>query len=134
VVASGTAPVQAAVIGTPFVVVYRVSDTTFRMAKRLVRYPVEIPAQEDEHGNLPIAMVNLIAGRRVVSELLQEHFNAEAVAVALRPLLTDTPERAAQVDALAKVRASLQSPTAHSAIERLRDAVLASIPSHTTKQ
>jgi lipid-A-disaccharide synthase len=134
VVASGTATVQAAVIGTPFVVVYRVSDTTFRLAKKLVRYPVEIPAQEDEYGNLPIAMVNLIAGRRVVPELLQEHFNAENVAAALRPLLAHSPERAAQVEALAKVRASLQSPTAYSAIERLRDAVLASIPSSMTKQ
>ena len=50
VVASGTATVQAAVIGNPFVVVYRVSDMTYRVAKRLVQYPAEIPAQVDEAG------------------------------------------------------------------------------------
>ena len=76
VVASGTATVQAAVIGNPFVVVYRVSPLTFRLAKRLIRYPAEIPAQEDAYGNLPIAMVNLIAGRRVVPELIQQQFTA----------------------------------------------------------
>ncbi|HWZ52325.1 MAG TPA: lipid-A-disaccharide synthase, partial [Granulicella sp.] len=48
VVASGTATVQAAVIGNPFVVVYRVSALTFALAKQLVQYPPEIPAQEDE--------------------------------------------------------------------------------------
>ncbi|HEX3372556.1 MAG TPA: lipid-A-disaccharide synthase, partial [Edaphobacter sp.] len=49
VVASGTATVQAAVIGNPCVVVYRVSPLTFRLAKRLVRYPPEIwnPSQVD---------------------------------------------------------------------------------------
>ena len=124
VVASGTATVQAAVIGTPFAVVYRVSGLTFKAAKRLVRYPPEIPAGQDEHGNLPIAMVNLVAGRRVVPELLQEHFTGESVAAALQPLLGDTPERAAQVAALAEVRARLQSPTGRTAIERLQETVL----------
>ena len=106
-VASGTATVQAAVIGNPFVVVYRVSNMTFRVAKRLVRYPAEIPAQVDEAGNLPVGMVNLIAGRRVVPELLQERFTAENVAAALRPLLEDGPERARMMADLAEVRAKL---------------------------
>ena len=93
VVASGTATVQAAVIGNPFVVVYRVSPLTFWLAKRLVRYPPEIwtPPRSMPDGNLPIAMVNLIAGRRIVPELLQDRFTAENVAAALRPLLADTP-------------------------------------------
>ena len=127
VVASGTATVQAAVIGTPFVAVYRVSRLTFAAAKRLVRYPAEIPAQTDAHGNLPIAMVNLIAGRRVVPELLQDQFTAENIVVHLKPLLGDTPERAAQVAALAEVRRRLQSPTGQTAVERLRDAVLTAL-------
>ncbi|WP_245536068.1 lipid-A-disaccharide synthase [Terriglobus roseus] len=124
VVASGTATVQAAVIGIPFLLVYRVSDLTFKAAKRLVRYPVEIPAEEDAHGNLPIGMVNLVAGRRIVPELLQEHFTGEAAAAALRPLLEDSPERAAQIAALAEVRHKLQSPNHRTGIESLRDAVL----------
>jgi lipid-A-disaccharide synthase len=119
VVASGTATVQAAVIGNPFVVVYRVSGLTFRVAKRLVRYPVEIPAPVDELGNLPIAMVNLIAGKRIVPELLQERFTAEEVAAALRPLLADGPEREAMIADLAEVRAKLQAPAGFSAIQRV---------------
>jgi lipid-A-disaccharide synthase len=107
VVASGTATVQATVIGNPFVVVYRVSDMTFRVAKRLVRYPAEIPAQEDEAGNLPVGMVNLIAGRRVVPELLQERFTGANVAAVLGPLLADGPERSRMMLDLADVRARL---------------------------
>ncbi len=58
VVASGTATVQAAIIGTPFLVVYRVSRLTFWLAKRLIHYPPEIwnPTRPDPGGNLPIAM------------------------------------------------------------------------------
>ena len=107
VVASGTATVLAAVVGNPFVVVYRVSDVTYRVAKRLVRYPPEIPAEVDEAGNLPVGMVNLMAGRRVVPELLQERFTAENVAAALRPLLADGPERERMIADLAEVRAKL---------------------------
>ena len=124
VVASGTATVQAAVIGTPFVVVYKVSSLTFRLAKALVRYPAEIPAQQDEYGNLPIAMVNLIAKRRVVPELLQENFTAANVVAALTPLLGNTPQREEQIEALHEVRRRLLSPTDRTAMESLRDAVL----------
>ena len=66
VVASGTATVLAAVVGNPFVVVYRVSAVTFALAKKLVMYPEEFPRMKDLDGNLPVAMVNLIAGRRAV--------------------------------------------------------------------
>lgn len=128
VVASGTATVQAAVIGTPFVVVYRVSNLTFRMAKALVKYPPEIPAQVDEHGNLPIAMVNLIAKRRAVPELIQEQFTGANVAATLKPLLANTPQREEQIEALAEVRRRLLSPTERTAIESLRDAVLEALP------
>jgi len=123
VVASGTATVQAAVIGNPFVVVYRVSPLTFRLAKRLVRYPAEIPAQEDAYGNLPIAMVNLIAGRRVVPELIQQQFTAADVANALRPLLADTPERAQMIACLAEVRRMLLPPGGAGSIRRVCDTV-----------
>jgi lipid-A-disaccharide synthase len=107
VVASGTATVQALTIGNPFVVVYRVSRLSFALLKRLVRYPKEIPAEADEAGNLPVGMVNLIAGKRIVPELLNERFTAENVAEALRPLLADGPERARMVAELAEARAKL---------------------------
>jgi lipid-A-disaccharide synthase len=127
VVASGTATVQAAVIGNPFVVVYRVSPLTFRLAKRLVRYPPEIwnPKQPDLSGNLPIAMVNLIAGHRVVPELLQDQFTASNVASTLRPLLSDGPERDQMIADLAEVRHTLQPPQGLNSIQQVCDAVVA---------
>jgi lipid-A-disaccharide synthase len=125
VVASGTATVQAAVIGNPFVVVYRVSPITFWLAKRLVRYPAEIwnPTQVDFDGNLPIGMVNLIAGGRVVAELLQTRFTAENVAAALRPLLATTHERERMIADLAEVRRALLPPPGTSSIQQVSDIV-----------
>jgi lipid-A-disaccharide synthase len=109
-VASGTATVLAAIVGNPFVVVYQVSALTFALAKRLVRYPGEFPDMADSAGNLPVAMPNLIAGRRIVPELLQNHFTAQNVAAELAPLLADSPERHAQIVALAELRHSLLAP------------------------
>jgi lipid-A-disaccharide synthase len=129
IVASGTATVQALTIGTPFVVVYRVSPLTFAIAKRLVRYPVEIPAQPDADGNLPIAMPNLIAGRRIVPELLNARFTAANVAAALRPLLDDSPERARAIADLAEARASLLPTPDSDPIQRVADAAEALLES-----
>lgn len=107
VVASGTATVLAAIVGNPFVVVYRVSPLTFALARRLVRYPEEFPDMADATGTQPVAMVNLIAGRRIVPELLQDRFTAANVASALAPLLVEGPEREAQITALAELRQRL---------------------------
>nr|WP_158791627.1 lipid-A-disaccharide synthase [Granulicella sp. L60] len=123
IVASGTATVQAAVIGNPFVVVYRVSPLTFHMAKRLIEYPAEVPAQTDADGNLPIAMVNLIAGRRIVPELLQSRFTAENILAALDPLLSDTPQRSQMIADLADVGRILRPTDESSSIRRVCDAV-----------
>lgn len=130
VVASGTATVQAAVIGNPFVVVYRVSPLTFRLAKRLVHYPREIwpPDDLDADGNLPIAMVNLIAGRRIVPELLQTRFTAENVAATLGPLLADGPERDKMIADLAEVRRSLQPLPGTGSIQQVSNAIDALLP------
>ena len=124
IVASGTATVQAAVIGNPFVVVYKVSPLTFNLAKRLVHYPPEVwSAGTDEHGNLPIAMVNLIAGRRVVPELIQENFTAAKVSSALRPLLGDTPERSQMIADLGQLRQRLLPRPGAGSIGQVADAV-----------
>ncbi|MDQ2925109.1 MAG: lipid-A-disaccharide synthase [Acidobacteriota bacterium] len=127
VVASGTATIQAAVIGNPLVVVYRVSPLTFALAKKLVEYPAEFPDMADASGNQPIAMVNLIAQRRLVPELLQQNFTAANVAQALAPLLVDGPERQQQIGGLAEVRRRLQPLASQSSISRLADAVLAAL-------
>jgi lipid-A-disaccharide synthase len=130
IVASGTATVQALTIGNPFVVVYRVSALTFALAKRLIRYPAEVgdpAALKDADGNLPIAMVNLIAGRRIVPELLNRRFTAQNVATALRPLLDDTPARGQMIADLAEARAKLLPPKTstppRTPIERVCDVI-----------
>ncbi len=109
VVASGTATVLAAIVGNPFVVVYRVSGLTFALAKKLVEYPEELNAKRDLHGNLPVSMVNLIAQQRLVPELLQGDFTAANVASALTPLLNDGLERERQIQGLNDVRRRLAS-------------------------
>ncbi len=95
VVASGTATVEAALIGNPFIVVYRLSRASYAVAKRFVTVP-------------HIAMANLIAGHRVVPELIQDAFTPQSVAAALRPLIESTPARAAMKLSLAEIRQSLQ--------------------------
>jgi lipid-A-disaccharide synthase len=122
IVASGTATVQALTIGNPFIVVYRVSSLTYSILKRLIRYPTEIPAQPDADGNLPIAMPNLIAGRRIVPELLNDRFTAANLAAALRPLLDDTPARAQMIADLAETRAKLLPIPDSNPIQRVCDA------------
>jgi lipid-A-disaccharide synthase len=107
VVASGTATVQALTIGNPFVVVYRVSPLTYTIAKRLIRYPAEIPTRRAADGNLPIAMPNLIAGRRIVPELINQRFTAQNLASELRLLLEDSPERTQMIADLTETRARL---------------------------
>lgn len=124
IVASGTATIQALILGNPFLVVYRVSRTTFALAKRLIQYPPEIPAPVDEAGNLPIAMVNLIAGKRIVPELINDRFTAQTVASSLKPLLEDGPERERMIADLAEARARLFAGGAGTPVERVAAAVL----------
>ena len=129
IIASGTATVQAALIGNPFVVVYRVSPLTFKLAKSLVWYPPEVwPTEEgtDREGNLPIAMPNLIAGRRIVPELLQSRFTPELLAETLAPLLAETPTRTRQLADLAALRTRLTT-SGLTSIDHVRDAVLAAL-------
>ena len=99
ITASGTATVQAALHGRPMVVVYRLSPLSYRLGRRFVHV-------ED------VAMVNLIAGRRIVPELIQDDCTAERIAAETISLLTD-PQRAEQTHrALADVRAKLGGPGA----------------------
>ena len=96
VVASGTATVEAALLGTPMVVVYRLSAWTYRLGRRFVRVPY-------------YAMVNLIAGRRLVPELIQADFTPERVAAELLPLLDATEARRNMTVGLGEVREKLGS-------------------------
>jgi lipid-A-disaccharide synthase len=103
VVASGTATVEAALIGNPFIVIYRVSALTYSVARRVVKVP-------------HVAMVNLIAGREVVPELIQSDFTARNVVLHLKSLLHDETARSSMQTDLAQVSASLHAEK--SAIEQ----------------
>jgi len=124
IVASGTATVQAAVIGNPFVIVYRVSLITYALAKKLIKLAPEIPAQMDTKGRPPVGMVNLVAGRRIVPELLQEEFTAANIVAKLKPLLEDSPERAQMQADLVEVRNKLLIPGLETSIDRTAETVL----------
>jgi lipid-A-disaccharide synthase len=99
VVASGTATVEAALIGTPFVMVYRLGALTWSLGRRLVKLP--------HYG-----MVNLVAGREVVPELIQDGFTPERVEREVRALLEDGEARRSMVEALAEVRGLLRGELA----------------------
>jgi lipid-A-disaccharide synthase len=95
VVASGTATVEAALIATPFIVVYRVGRLTFAIGRRLVKVK--------NYG-----MVNLIAGREIVPELIQSSFTPENVVKELNRLIPDGASRAEMIRDLQKVGALLR--------------------------
>jgi lipid-A-disaccharide synthase len=111
IVASGTATVEAALIGTPFVMIYRVAPLTWMLGRRFVKLS-------------RFAMVNLIAGRDVVPEFVQYDFRPDVVAAKMRELIADTPERQSMLEGLAEVRTKLHSPDADTASERAATAVL----------
>ena len=96
VVASGTATVEAALIGNPFLVVYRVSPITYFVAQRVVDVP-------------HVAMVNLIANRRAIPELIQSDFTAENLVSHLQPLLYDETARSEMQTSLRQISDMLKA-------------------------
>ncbi len=101
IVASGTATVEAAMMNTPFVMVYRVSSLTYLLGKPRVKVP-------------RFAMVNLIAEEEVVPELVQHNFTAEKVVARLKEILPDGPPRTSMLKGMARVKARLHAPPAAS--------------------
>ena len=95
IVASGTATVEAAIMGTPFVMVYRVTPLTYRLGRPRVKVPY-------------FAMVNLIAEEEIVPELVQHKFTAENVVVELGKIIPDGELRTRMIERLAAVKARLQ--------------------------
>jgi lipid-A-disaccharide synthase len=110
IVASGTATLETALIGTPFVMVYRVSPLTWLLGRRMVKVD-------------RFAMPNLIAGRDVVPEFVQGRFRPDAVAEKMRELIADSPEREKMIANLAEVREKLRSAGTN-ATERTAEAVM----------
>jgi lipid-A-disaccharide synthase len=116
VTASGTATVQAALHGVPMAVVYRLSPLSYRLGRRFVHVDT-------------FAMVNLIAGRRVVPELIQNDCTPEAIAREVHSFLTDSGRADETRAALAEVCLKLGGPGASG---RAANAVLAIAGAQTT--
>jgi lipid-A-disaccharide synthase len=115
IVSSGTATVEAALLGKPMIVIYKLSPMTARLAKLLVRTKF-------------FSMVNLIAGRAVVPELIQDDFTAERVAGEAKSLLYASKE---SLKKLAEMRRGLTEVTRllgpPGAVERAADAIVAQL-------
>jgi lipid-A-disaccharide synthase len=98
-VKSGTSTLEAALMQRPMVVVYRVSWISYLLAKLLVRIA-------------HFALVNILAGRRLVPELLQREASPQRMAEEVEKLLADPRAREEQRAGLAEVRRSLGEPGA----------------------
>ncbi len=97
IVASGTATVEAAMMRTPFVMVYRVSSLTYLLGKPRVKVPY-------------FAMVNLIAGEKIVPELVQRDFTAEQVVSEIKKIIPNGDPRERMLNGLTQVKARLRAP------------------------
>jgi lipid-A-disaccharide synthase len=95
IIASGTATVEAAMMGTPFVMVYRVTPLTYFLGRRTVKVA-------------HFAMVNLIAGKEVVPELVQHDFTAEKVVMRLGEIIPDGLARDKMIAGLKDVKDRLR--------------------------
>jgi lipid-A-disaccharide synthase len=111
-VASGTVTVETALLGTPMVVVYRVAPLTYALGRPFISVP-------------HFAMVNLIAERRVVPELMQADFTAERVTAEALSLLSDAGRAQRMREDLADVVRRLGGPGATARVASIVGDVLA---------
>lgn len=118
IIASGTATIEAALMGLPFVMVYRVSGLTYLLGRPRIKVP-------------HFAMVNLIAGRKIVPELVQHDFTAENVVRNLQEILPAGPARSEMIEGLTMVSLALRGPATpnETAADRAAQAIQQLLPS-----
>jgi lipid-A-disaccharide synthase len=116
-VASGTSTLEAALIGTPFAMVYQVATLTWKLGRRLVKVD-------------RFAMVNLIAGRDVVPELVQSDFTPHRVCTELRRIIPEGDVRETMMVGFREVRQRLRCGSGSTASERAAQAVLSMMEPH----
>ena len=104
---SGTTTLEASIAGCPLVVAYRTGRISYAMAKRLVKVP-------------HIGLVNVVAGREVAREFIQDEIVPARMADALAPLLDmGSPQRKEVLAGLAEVRSKLGTPGAADRVARM---------------
>jgi len=113
IVASGTATLETAILGKPMVIVYKVSPVSYWVGKAMVKVNW-------------IGLANIVAGKKVVPELLQEEVRGERIAEEALRILNDAAYRREMVEGLAEVRKKLGAPgaaerVARMALEMIRD-------------
>jgi len=104
--ASGTVTLELALLDTPMVVCYKLAPISYFLAKILIHVPF-------------FSLVNLIAEKKVVPELLQQEVNAETIAANLLPLVDDGPIRRETLAGLELVRARLGTPGASARVAEI---------------
>jgi len=105
-VASGTATVEATIIGTPMIVIYRVSLLTYFLGRLLIKV---------KH----IGMVNIIAGKRIVPELIQKELHPEKIARTVNGMVQDPSALAEMRQDLVAVREKIGNPGASARAARI---------------
>lgn len=107
-VASGTATIEAALMGCPMAVVYRTAFLTYLVGRALIRVPF-------------LGMVNIVAGKLICPEFIQHAAKPENMARAIEPLVTDGKARNEMISELDRVRSILGAP---GAVERAAEIIL----------
>src|SRR5262245_34352533 len=110
--ASGTATVETALLLKPMIIVYRLSLLTYALARVLVQVKY-------------IGMVNIMAGKQVVPELVQADFTAERLVKETRPLLENPDQRKRVARKLISVRAKLDTPGAADRVPNIPESMKA---------
>lgn len=103
---SGTVTLEIALVGTPMVIIYKLSPLTYQIAKRLVKVP-------------NIGLCNIIAGETVVRELIQDQANPESIAAEIGKIVTDTQYRETIRHKLGAVRLKLGQSKASARVAQL---------------
>ncbi len=103
---SGTVTLEIALVGTPMVIIYKLSPLTYQLAKRLVKVP-------------NIGLCNIVAGETVVRELIQDQANPSAIADEVEKLLTNHSYHSAIAGKLGDIRAKLGRGGASALVARL---------------
>lgn len=99
IVASGTATLETALLGIPMIIVYKISPLTYFIGKMIITVK-------------NIGIVNIIAGKTVVPELIQNEANASRIAYEALSILTNDERRREIIGDLAEIRAKLGTPGA----------------------